>query len=71
MIGLSRLENLPIFLMIENCIDIEEQFWLHDYYNYVYKGCCIALSALLKIYNVEMVIGNALNVTARTRHRHG
>jgi hypothetical protein len=39
-----------MFLIIENYIDIEEQLWLCDYYNYVYKGCYVFLSALLKIY---------------------
>lgn len=39
-----------MFFIIENYVSMEELFWQRDYYNYVYKGCRVDLSALLKIY---------------------
>jgi hypothetical protein len=50
LIGLSRLEKSPTFLTIENYVDMEEQFWLRDYHNYVHEGCRVDLSALLKMH---------------------
>ena len=49
-IPLSIKEKAPTFLTIENYVDMEELFWHHDYHNYVHEGCCIDLSALLKIH---------------------
>lgn len=39
-----------MFLIIKNYINMEELLWQHDYYNYAYEGCCVNLSALLKIH---------------------
>ena len=49
-IPLSIEEKAPIFLTIENYVDIEELFWQHNYHNYVHEGCRVDLSALLKIH---------------------
>lgn len=43
-------EKAPTFLIIENYVDIEELLWQYNYHNYVYKGCRVDLSALLKMH---------------------
>ncbi len=49
-IGLSILQKAPMFFTMENYVSIEELFWQRDYYNYVYEGCRVDLSALLKMH---------------------
>ena len=49
-IPLSIEEKAPTFLTIENYVDMEELLWQHDHHNYVHEGCCVDLSALLKMH---------------------
>jgi hypothetical protein len=47
---LSIEEKSPMFLTIENYIDIEELLWQYNYYNYVhegYRGCWAAPHQLM------------------------
>ena len=48
-ITLSIEEKALTVLTIEDYVDMEEQFWQCDCYNYVYEGCCVDFSAWLKM----------------------